>query len=188
MSGTKGKFHIGKNGPAPCKAEKRACKLGGNGHYDTLQEATEVYHKIQEKAAQQTEIPKNQKIEDSSVLTEMSYENGVLELTYKNGEAIAYNATEEQVQEFLNAESKGRYLQELKDNKIALTKTGISEEDRYLDKDFIDSSFLEGATYKNGFMMVDMKGDKRYLYTSNEGEARYFMTAENKGSYFAKNI
>lgn len=37
------KFHIGKNGPAPCNARKRVCRYGDSIHYSTLNEANEKY-------------------------------------------------------------------------------------------------------------------------------------------------
>lgn len=44
----KKKFHIGKNGPAPCNATKRACRYGGDAHYDSMEEAETVYQKKKE--------------------------------------------------------------------------------------------------------------------------------------------
>lgn len=40
------KYHIGKNGPAPCTATKRACRYGGEStHYTDLKDANAVYEK-----------------------------------------------------------------------------------------------------------------------------------------------
>lgn len=40
-----GKFHIGKNGPAPCRATKRACRFSPEVHFDTAEQAQEEYEK-----------------------------------------------------------------------------------------------------------------------------------------------
>lgn len=40
---TKGKYHIGKNGPARCGAIKRRCPYADTGHFDSQREAEEVY-------------------------------------------------------------------------------------------------------------------------------------------------
>lgn len=46
MSQPQKKYHIGKNGPAPCTANKRACRYGGEStHYTDLKEANVVYEK-----------------------------------------------------------------------------------------------------------------------------------------------
>lgn len=44
----KQKYHIGKNGPAPCNATKRACRYGGDVHYDSMEEADTAYQKQRE--------------------------------------------------------------------------------------------------------------------------------------------
>ena len=41
-----GKFHVGKNGPAPCRAKKRTCPLGGEEvHFSSKEKAQEAYEK-----------------------------------------------------------------------------------------------------------------------------------------------
>lgn len=46
MATTTKKYHVGKNGPAECKATKRACRYGGaNTHYHTMKEAEDAYKK-----------------------------------------------------------------------------------------------------------------------------------------------
>lgn len=37
------KIHIGKNGPAPCKADKRACRYRDEPHYDNMEDAQAAY-------------------------------------------------------------------------------------------------------------------------------------------------
>lgn len=37
------KYHVGKNGPAPCNATKRACRYGEESHHDTFQAAEHAY-------------------------------------------------------------------------------------------------------------------------------------------------
>lgn len=43
---TEKKYHIGGNGPAPCKATKRACRYGGEAtHYTDIKDANSIYEK-----------------------------------------------------------------------------------------------------------------------------------------------
>lgn len=45
------KFHVGKNGPAPCRASKRACPVGGEEvHFNDREAAQEAYEKSMEAA------------------------------------------------------------------------------------------------------------------------------------------
>lgn len=48
MSSSKKSFHIGKNGPATCNANKRACRYGEANHYNTDKEAEVAYSKQQD--------------------------------------------------------------------------------------------------------------------------------------------
>ena len=49
------KFHIGKNGPAPCHATKRACRFGGGEtHYDSMEEAVSAYENTVEEEKPKT--------------------------------------------------------------------------------------------------------------------------------------
>lgn len=67
------KFHIGKNGPVPCEAKKRACRYGEANHYSNMQEAESAYSKQQENPL--TGITKTVKEEDFKKFKDESMEN-----------------------------------------------------------------------------------------------------------------
>lgn len=84
---TKSKIHIGKNGPAICRATKRACRFGE--HYDSLDAADNAYQKLMEQESTDVMVKKensspnkkNSKGESPQELVEVQKESKVQEVS-----------------------------------------------------------------------------------------------------------
>lgn len=57
------KFHVGSNGPAPCRASKRACPVGGEEvHFDNRAAAQQAYEKSMEEKHPVASLSKPEKV------------------------------------------------------------------------------------------------------------------------------
>lgn len=150
------KFHIGKNGPAQCKATKRACRLGGasgkENHFATLDEANEAWSKMNEKQIV-NEIPEITEIEG---VTDQE-----LIKRYNNLEKEYFDLENELNREKNILDSLSRDMAEAEE------KLESARAELYQDKEFREKYNLDEVDElkKQGYMETVRIEHKRPLYT-----------------------
>lgn len=166
--------------------EYEAGKECGHNTSDEENSSREEFDLMMQKLEKEILETHNKREFENSILKSVTHDGSVATVEYTNGEVVTSNIS---VWALISSEKS--LLREIAKNKTGYLSDGIKEDNGMLDKDFIDSSFLLGATYSKGLLLLELtnKGKIRmYLYRTTEPIAREFMMAENKGQYFNEKV
>lgn len=148
------KFHINKNGvPAPCKATKGNCPLGGDeSHFDNLEEAQNYADRQNEKA--QGLLPCSVPQEEITLNT-VENERKLLQAKYNEEEKVWESYAEEALRlERENVETiPGKTVEEVAFERHSLSYSRLREEIEELGAKYIetgDSSYMKELINKKG--------------------------------------